>query len=81
MEDTKQLYLDLMNGALTHLIYGQEEFMPTQRPRDFVRRFVYNALEKRGIVPMRRLPLNLENRLEGRDLACCGPHHDRHETP
>jgi O-methyltransferase len=72
MEDTKQLYLDLMKRALTYLIYGQEEFMPAQRPRDFVRRFVFDALDKRGIVPMRRLPVNLENRIEGRDWPAVG---------
>jgi len=72
MEDTEQLYLDLMKRALTYLIYGQEEFMPAQRPRDFVRRFVFDALGKRGIVPMRRLPVNLENRIEGRDWPAVG---------
>jgi O-methyltransferase len=72
MEDTKQLYLDLMKGALTYLIYGQEEFMPAQRPRDFVRRFVFDVLNKRNIVPMRRLPVNPENRLEGRDWPAVG---------
>jgi O-methyltransferase len=72
MEDTKQLYLDLMKNALTYLIYGQEEFMPAQRPHDFIRRCVFDALSKRNIVPMRRLPLNLENRLEGRDWPAVG---------
>jgi len=72
MEDAKQLYLDLMKRALTYLIYGQEEFLPIQRPRDFFRRLVFDALGKRGIVPMRRLPVNLENRIEGWDWPAVG---------
>lgn len=72
MDDAKQLYLDLMKRALTYLIYGQEEFMPVQRPRDFVKRLVFDALGKRGIVPLRRLTVNLENRMEGRDWPAVG---------
>ena len=72
MEDAKQLYLDLMKRALTYLIYGKEEFFPIQRPRDFARRFVFDALERKGIAPMRRLPVNLEFRNEGRDWPAVG---------
>jgi O-methyltransferase len=72
MEDAKHLYLDLMKRALTYLIYGQEEFKPAQRPRDLVRRLIFDALIKRDIVPMRHLPVNLENRIEGRDWPAVG---------
>jgi O-methyltransferase len=72
MEDAKQLYLDLMKRTLTYLVYGQEEFSPAQRPRDFVKRIVFDALVKRDIVPMRRLQVDDENRIEGRDWPAVG---------
>jgi O-methyltransferase len=72
MEDAKQLYLDLMKRTLTYLVYGNEEFFSIQRPRDFARRFVFDALEKRGVSPMRRRAINLEHRNEGRDWPAVG---------
>jgi O-methyltransferase len=72
MEDTKQLYLELMKRALMYLLYAQEEFRPGQRPRDFVRRIIFDAMVKRDIVPMRRLPIRLEDRMEGRDWPAVG---------
>ena len=61
-----------MKQTLTHLIYGEEEFFPVQRPRDFARRLVFDALEKRGVSPMRRRTMNLEHRNEGRDWPSVG---------
>jgi len=72
MEDGKQLYLDLMKRALMYLLYAQEEFRPGQRPRDLIGRFVYNGLLKRDIVPMRRLRIRMEDRMEGRDWPAVG---------
>jgi O-methyltransferase len=72
VEEAKQLYLNLMKQTLTYLIYGTEEFFPVHRPRDFARRFVFDALEKRGIRPMRRRLMNLEHRNEGRDWPAVG---------
>jgi len=72
MEDGKQLYLDLMKRALMYLLYAQEEFRPGQRPRDLIGRFVYDGLLKRDIVPMRRLRIRMEDRMEGRDWPAVG---------
>lgn len=72
MEDTKELYLDLMKRALTYLLYEQEAFVPAERPRSFAKRVVFAALKKRGIVPMRRSAVNPENRIEGRDWPALG---------
>ena len=67
MDDAKRLYLDLMKSALTYLLYGQETYMPASRPQSFVKRIVYDALRKRGIVPMRQIVLDREKRIAGRD--------------
>lgn len=67
MDDPKGLYLDLMKRALTHLLYGQEAFMPAAKPRSFLKRVAFDALQKRGIVPMRRIVLDREQRIEGKD--------------
>ncbi len=67
MDDPKTLYLDLMKRALTHLLYGQETFMAAEKPQNFIKRIAFDALQKRGIVPMRRVVLDREKRIEGRD--------------
>jgi len=66
MEDTKQLYLDTIKRAVTFLLYGQETLTPAV-PRNFVQRFLFGALRTRGVVPMKRITLDREQRVEGRD--------------
>ena len=65
-DDPKQLYLDLMKRSLTYLLYGQEALTHAQ-PRNFIQRMVLSALRKRGVLPMKRLVLDREQRMEGRD--------------
>jgi O-methyltransferase len=67
MPDTADLYLDLMKRTLTYLVYGQEQFTPMKRPANFVKARVYDALRRRGVMPMRALSIDREARINGRD--------------
>ncbi len=67
MDDPRALYLDLTKKALTFLLYGQEMYMPAEKPKSAVKRFVFDALLRRGLIPMRRAPIDRERRRNGLD--------------
>jgi O-methyltransferase len=65
----EQLYLDLMKKCLTYLLYGLEEgdYLPVERPRNPVKRLVYDSIKKRGIELLRPKVKDLQIRFEGKD--------------
>ena len=67
MSETPSLYLDLMKQTLTYLVYGQEQYAVMNRPANFLKARVYDALRRRNVMPMRALTIDKEARINGRD--------------
>jgi O-methyltransferase len=64
----EQLYLDLMKKSLTYLLYGlEDDYLPVQRPRNLLKRFLFDSIKKRGIELLLPRGKNLEVRFEGKD--------------
>ncbi len=66
MENSRELYLDLMKRCLTNAIYGEDEYA-TVEPTGALKRTLANTLQTRGVSLMRPKPYNPQLRTEGRD--------------
>jgi O-methyltransferase len=64
----RQLYLQLMKKSLTFLLYGlEDEYLPVERPRNAVKRMIYDSLRKRGIELLLPKAKDVARRFEGKD--------------
>jgi len=68
MNEAASLYLDLTKKALTFLLYGQELYAPAERPKNRIKRILFEAMLKRGMIPMRRVKVDRELRRQGLDF-------------
>jgi O-methyltransferase len=66
VEDAKQLYLDMVKRGVTYLLYGQEILTPVV-PDNLLERMVVGALRWKQVLPMKRIPVDEQTRMEGRD--------------
>jgi O-methyltransferase len=64
--DAKELYLDIVKRGVTYLLYGQELLTPVVPVRPLAR-LVVSALRRREVLPMRRIHVDRQQRVEGRD--------------
>src|SRR5262249_2990736 len=62
----KQLYLDMVKRGVTYLLYGQEILTPVV-PENLLERMVVGALRWKKVLPMKRIPVDEQARMEGRD--------------
>jgi O-methyltransferase len=67
VSDSAELYLDLMKKTLTYLVYGQEHFVPMNRPQNFLKAKLYDSFRNRNVLLMRPFPIDREVRSNGRD--------------
>jgi Macrocin-O-methyltransferase (TylF) len=68
MSDAASLYLDLTKRALTFLLYGQELYTPAERPKSRIKQLFFDRMIRRGVIPMRRVPIDRERRRQGLDF-------------
>ena len=66
MTDTRQLYLDLLKGSLSHTLYSPPD-IGGYDGRNLASRWLFAQLRRRGIVPLRLVPEPERQRAEGRD--------------
>jgi len=65
---TEQLYLQLMKKSLTFLLYGlEDDYVPVARPRNPVKRLIFDSLKKKGIELLLPKAKHLGTRFEGKD--------------
>lgn len=63
-----QLYLELMKKSLTFMLYGlEDEYLPVKRPRNPVKRLIFDSIKRRGIELLVAQPKQLRVRFEGKD--------------
>jgi O-methyltransferase len=64
----EQLYLQLMKKSLTFLLYGlEDEYVPVARPRNPLKRLIFDSMKKNGIEPLLRKAKHVGTRFEGKD--------------
>jgi len=66
VDDPKQLYLDMVKRGVTYLLYGQEILTPVV-PENLLERMVIGALRWKQVLAMKRIPVDEQNRMQGRD--------------
>ena len=64
----RQLYLQLMKKSLTFLLYGlEDEYVPIRRPRNPLKRLIFDSIKKRGVELLMPKAKDLGKRFEGKD--------------
>lgn len=69
MKDSKELYLDLMRQCLTNWIYGDKEVDILSPRKNPIKRIVVGMLNSRGLQIARARPMNIKDRIVGRDRS------------
>jgi O-methyltransferase len=64
----EQLYLRLIKKSLTFMLYGlEDEYTPIPRPRNPLKRFIFDSIKKRGVELLLPKSKDFGKRFEGKD--------------